>query len=371
MTTRMARRRLTAILALALALPLAAQAQGADTVQIYGSITAGVTHRSNLAGGGSEVELANSPLAASLFGLRGTENLGGGWTAVFRLESGLSPDVGSAGASVAGTSKFWNRQSFVGLGMGRAGTATLGRQFHAATDRVIQTLDVYNVGGTTLHVTPLALFGVNRFVGNDSRADNSLKWRLQAPGGYTGAVSFGRGEGTGGHSWSADLGQTTAAYAWGAWVYQVKSPTPIAATGARPEHRAWGLGGNFALGPVRPYIHWVDSRVDAASATGARQSNRILSLGLRAPVGRTVLKAAWTHDQARNLNGVAGRDGHKDTAVFSAEYALSRRTSLYATVFESRYTDGYRLEPTNLVALQRDPGARRAPGQSLGVRHDF
>lgn len=357
--------------AAALCVPAAACAQGAGNVQVYGSLTAGAVHRSNLAGGGSIQELGNSPLAASLIGFRGTEDLGGGLTAVFRLESGINTDSGGAGATVAGVAKFWNRQSFVGIGMGPAGTVTLGRQFHAATDRVIQTLDVYNVGGTTLHVTPLALFGVNRFVGNDSRADNSIKWRVNAPGGFTGALSHGLHEGTGGTSWSADLGRTTPAYAVGAYVYNVRSPAPIAATGVRPEHRVWGLGGNFQLGPVRPYVHWMDSRVDAATATGSRQRNQILSLGVRAPVGLTLLKAAWTHDKGRNLNGVAGRDGTKNTVVLSAEYALSRRTSLYATAFQSSYSGGYRLEPTNIAALQRDPNASRAPGQSIGIRHDF
>lgn len=355
----------------ALCVPMAGFAQGTGTVQVYGSLTAGATHRSNLAGGSSVSEVSNSPLAASLIGFRGTEDLGGGMTAVFRLESGINTDTGAAGATVAGTAKFWNRQSFVGLGMGQAGTVTLGRQFHAATDRVIQTLDVYNVGGTTLHVTPLALFGVNRFAGNDSRADNSIKWRVNAPGGYTAALSYGLHEGTGGSSWSVDFGRTTQAYALGAYVYNVKSPTPIAANGARPEHRAWGLGGNFQLGPVRPFLHWMDSQVDATTATGSRQSNDILSLGVRAPIGLTTLKAAWTHDKGRNLNGVAGRDGTKKTIVLSAEYALSRRTSLYAVAFQSSYSGGYRLEPTNLAALQRDPNASRAPGQSIGVRHDF
>lgn len=259
----------------ALCIPATGLAQGTGGIQIYGTMAAGVTHRSNTSGGGSINELGNSPLTASLIGFRGTENLGGDMTALFRLESALNTDTGTVGATVAGSGKFWNRQSFVGIGMGSGGTVTLGRQFHASTDRVIQALDVYNVGGTTLHVTPLALFGVNRFAGNDSRVDNSVKWRVNGPEGVTGAVSYGMSEGTGGSSWSADVGQSTTAYALGAYIYQVKSPTPIVTTGDRPEHRTWGLGGNFQLGPLRPYVHWMDSQVDATTATGSRQRNHI------------------------------------------------------------------------------------------------
>jgi predicted porin len=100
--------------------------------------------------------------------------------------------------------------------------------------------------------------------------------------------------------------------------------------------------------------------------------NRILHLGAAwraAP--QTVLKLAWYHDRGRNLNGVAGRDGNKDTAVASGEYALSRRTSLYAAAFSNRFTDGYRLDPVNIAALGRDPAASSTSGLSLGVRHDF
>ena len=130
---------------------LAQQATG--SVQIYGTVGASVTHKTNQTGGVSNKEVSNSLLAASAIGLRGTEDLGGGMSAVFRLESALNP----------------------------AATITAGRQFPAGSDRVIRSLDVYQVGGTSLHVTPLALFGVNRFVGNDGRSNSSVKLRATGP----------------------------------------------------------------------------------------------------------------------------------------------------------------------------------------------
>jgi predicted porin len=133
-----------------------AQAGAAEaSVQLYGSITAAAVHKTNQAGNASIKELGNSLLAASFFGLRGTEPLGGGMSAFFRLESPLATDTGNSGTTVGANTKFWARHAFVGLNLNPALAISAGRQFHAASDRVIRSLDVQNVAGTSLHTTPL------------------------------------------------------------------------------------------------------------------------------------------------------------------------------------------------------------------------
>jgi predicted porin len=59
----------------------------------------------------------------SRLGFRGVEGLGGGWTAKFQLEHGLSTDTGTP----ADASRFWDRQAWVGIGHA-AGDVRLGRQ---------------------------------------------------------------------------------------------------------------------------------------------------------------------------------------------------------------------------------------------------
>ncbi len=177
--------------------------------------------------------------------------------------------------------------------------------------------------------------------------------------------------GNAGDSWSVDLGQTTASYALGAYAINFKSPTVIAASGKRPQYRALGVGGNVDVGLGRLYVHYMDSDADATTATGVSAVNKIWVLGWRVPVGKTSVKVAWTHDKARGLNGVAGRNGTKDTLALSAEYALSKRTSLHAAVFRNAYQDGYKLDPVNIAALSRDPNASSLQLYSVGVRHDF
>lgn len=347
-----------------------ARAQQAAGVELYGTLAAALIHKANQTGG-SLTELANNPFSFSLFGLRGDEDLGGGLRAVFRLESAINIDTGGTGGTVGTATKFWNRQSFVGLSAGPVATLTLGRQFHAATDRVVRTLDVFNVGGSNLHVTPLALFGVNRFVGNDNRVDDSIKLRLNGPLGLQGGISVGLKEAAG-RSHSFDLAQVTPRYAIGAWSVGYASPNLVAATGARPEHKAWGVGGNVLVGPVRLYLHVVDSQIDPLVAGRLEQTNQIVHLGANwQPAQLVVVRAGYYRDRGTSINGVAGRDGTKTTWVLAGDYLLSKRTSLNLGLASNRFSGGYAIDPVNIAGLGRDPAASSTRMLSAGIRHDF
>lgn len=355
----------------ALILTPTVQAQVTDSVQVYGSLTAGAVYKNHQTGGGSAKELSNGLLFASHIGFRGSEDLGGGMSAVFRMESAITPDTGVAGATVGATSKFWNRQSFVGLNINPAVSITLGRQFHAAVDRVIRTLDVYQLAGSSLHVTPLALFGVNRFVGNDGRADDSVKVRLTGPTGLQGGLSVGLNDGAG-RSYSFDAAQVSKDYSVGAFGIRYQAPTVVAATGATPEHTVWGVGGNVPVGPVRAYLLYMDSKLEPTAAGRLTQTNKIVHVGANwQATPLTVVRAAYYHDQGRAMNGVNGRDGTKSTWVLSAEYYLSKRTSLHAAAFSNSFSNGYKLDPVNIGGLTRDAAASSTQGTTVGIRHDF
>lgn len=365
----------TTLLISSLALASAASAQ-TSTVQLEGNVGAGLTYKNHQTGSGTLKEISPNLLVASYLRFGGSEDLGGGMKAIFRLESSLNMDTGNPGGNGAGGAKFFNRQSWVGVDMGKAGAITLGRQFHAATDRGIRTYDVYNVGGSSLHNTPLALFGVNRFSGNDTRVDNSVKYRYGMPGVIDVAVSYGFGEvignGSLGRSYSAEVSQTTAAYSIGASLVRFNAPALVAATGFLPKHELVSFGGNFKIGALRPYLAYFKSKLDSATAGRLTQKNSIIDLGLAWTVSApVVVKANYVDDKGTSLNGLAGRDGHKKTMVLSAEYYLSKRTSLNAALFSNRFSDGYKLEANNLAGLSRDPAASSVTGYSAGIVHAF
>lgn len=350
---------------------LTASAQ-TSTLELSGQLGTGLTYTDNQVHDTTAFQMTDNLLHTSFFRLRGQEDIGNGVKVVFRLESGVALANGTAGGKSAGGTTFWNRQSFVGVSTPSFGTLTLGRQFTASTDRAIRTLDVYQVDGSSLVVTPLALFGVNRFAGNDTRSNNTVKYFVQAPGGVDAGLSYAPDDGVSGKNYAAGLGYNAASFALGAIYTHYDDPTRIALNGMLPTCYLWGVGGFYVLGPVKAFASWFDSSIDATVARHPVQVDHILDVGLAWQAGyRTILKAAYYNDRGSDLDGVTGRDGTKQTFVLSAEYSLSKRTSLYGAVFQNRFSNGYKLETVNLAALNRNPGSTMSTGASIGLRHVF
>lgn len=93
-----------------------------SSVQIYGYLDSGLEYVSNV--GGSSATLAGGgALAPERIGLRGTEDLGNGLKAGFRLESGVLTHRGS----LVNNNRMFNRESSVSLGSDQAGTLSFGR----------------------------------------------------------------------------------------------------------------------------------------------------------------------------------------------------------------------------------------------------
>ena len=108
--------------------PLAARADVAalsgTEVQIYGVVDAGVAV-TNVSGVGSRSGMLNGGLTDSLWGLRGREDLGDGWSARFQLENGFDPSTGRQ----ADDRSLFNYGAWVGLGHDDLGELRLGRQY--------------------------------------------------------------------------------------------------------------------------------------------------------------------------------------------------------------------------------------------------
>src|SRR5690349_20026219 len=76
----------------------AAHAQ--SSVTLYGTIDTSITYVHNAAGNQNLWALGNSSagnLSGTRWGLKGTEDLGGGLAAIFQLENGFDPSTGKLG----------------------------------------------------------------------------------------------------------------------------------------------------------------------------------------------------------------------------------------------------------------------------------
>ncbi|MCL2657113.1 MAG: porin [Betaproteobacteria bacterium] len=101
-----------------------------DSLTLYGMIDAGFSYVSNQ-GGSSTLKFDDGISVPSLLGFRGSEDLDGGWSAIFDLQTQFSVGTGSA---IPGADRPFGRNAWVGLRSTQFGTLTMGNQFDFIND---------------------------------------------------------------------------------------------------------------------------------------------------------------------------------------------------------------------------------------------
>jgi general bacterial porin, GBP family len=160
----------------------------------------------------------NGGISDSRWGIRGNENLGGGWSAFFDLESGFNLPTGqinNAAASIAGTNntvgapsalsgQFFNRGAYVGLHNKDYGSLEFGRTPTLGLD----TLANYDPLFLAQLFSPFGFSGSYSAGGitEGSRTDNNIKYQNRI-----GNVNFGLSYSLGGVAGNFGAGST-----WGA-----------------------------------------------------------------------------------------------------------------------------------------------------------
>jgi len=143
-----------ALAALAL---VASTAALADGVTVYGTVDASVVNNSS---GTAFAGQGNS--AGSLFGLKGTEDLGGGLKASFNLEAGYNASTGALGGNGGVKSALFNRAANVSLSNSVVST-TLGTQISPFISGILT--GATGVGGNGIFVPGLARVTGNQLAG--------------------------------------------------------------------------------------------------------------------------------------------------------------------------------------------------------------
>jgi len=277
----------------------------------------------------------------SRFGFRGSEDLGGGLKAVFRLEQGFSMDTGvantfetPAGATV---STAFNRQAFVGL-EGGFGSVTFGNVW-SATDDVIGAAN----GAFDSSFSPLYSMSGSVHSSYQDRPRNAIKYASPDFGGFTAAVVYGLDESA---AVSEDVVDFNLAYAAGpvgaSLAYQVQN-------GAPDDVNLTLLNGSYDLGVAKLLASF--GQVKA----GAAKSNTV-QLGVDVPLS-SALTLSGSFGQTRD--NAANGDGKRDGFGIAAKYSLSKRTFTYA----------------GLVSVNEKDGAGTKVGKlnlyAVGLQHSF
>lgn len=207
------------LLTLAVLGSFAGVAHAQSSVTLYGIIDEGFNINTN-AGGQHLYNLSSGVLQASRWGLRGTEDLGGGLRALFVLENGFDINTGALGQG----GLMFGRQAFVGLKSDSLGTVTLGRQYDAVVDNV-GPLEVGTQWAGYIAAHPGDLDNLN----NTYRTNNTVKYTSANHAGLTfdGTYSFGGAAGDFSHNqiWSLGANYSNGPLVVGAGYLNARTPS--------------------------------------------------------------------------------------------------------------------------------------------------
>lgn len=358
--------RIAALAALLIA-PFATSTAQAQSVTVFGIADAALRRVDNQ-GRGSLSSLVSGSNATSRFGVRGTEDLGGGHFAGFHLEHGIALDVGNPASSAL----FWDRRSTVSLGSKAWGEIRAGRDFVPSYNNWSRydPFSYVGVAGSNnlISATPTgplrAAFGSG--LNTTVRSSNSLQWLLpQGLGGVNGEAMWAlRERGT------AANGQHDVRGLRLGWASKTIEVSAAATVTSNDLTRAIGdnftdmaLGGRVDFGVLR-----MSTVLRRFSIDQARQTQ--LLVGLWLPLGRGELKASYSQ---ADLSGRVGTTaiGGNDARQIGLGYvqALSKRSVVYGTLsrIDNRGAATYAVPggPSGLA------GGGHSTGIEFGMRHSF
>ncbi|MFM0758374.1 porin [Paraburkholderia strydomiana] len=369
-------------------LPLAA-AHAQSSVTLFGQIDAGVAYVSNV-GGSHAFMAASGSTQSTRWGLRGTEDIGGGTSVVFQFRNSFSIVNGSQWPS----GSMWGSQAQVGLTNKQWGTLLMGRMIDPMGDY----LWAFSSGGD---------WGGSHFAhpyDNDNiwgafLVNNAVKYRSPE---YHG-LSVG-----------------------GMYAFSNKSSSTSGDGSGFADNRMWGAGARYTNGSLRvalAYEHLDNPGDDTTGGTkGAidtddynftTRSQSLFGLGVlynfpavtvAANITRTTLDqptSLWSNVEftgasslaftnyeinavyhvthAFDLSGaytytratVSGKAPHWNQIGVIANYALSKRTSLYAAgIYQKLHSDGSQFANAEINNISEAAGDKQT-AVLLGIKHNF
>ena len=348
-------------------LAVAGSAAQAQALMLYGRVDMAVAYQTRLFStptsgvviDGHRYYVDSGGSNGSRWGVRGTEDLGGGLKALFVAESGLQADTGVIGQG----GRAFGRQVYLGLD-GGFGRVTLGRQYTPWFD-VLSTSDPFGnnlVGnsGNVEHANP--------------RADNAVIYGTPNFGGFSAQGMVALGERNGSNKAGMQTNIALKFQRAGLWVGAAHArqndavETPAASGNFRSNTTAKFsiLGASYDFGVVKLFgnvatMTDMNPTIQPAPAVVAGAKGSSWLLGASAPLlGGSAMLSVVSLDDKR----VQDRDARMLAAGYT--YPLSRRTMLYTAYARMINRNGGTLT----VNTPSYPGTSEAQFQA-GVSHAF
>jgi predicted porin len=331
------------------------------------------------------IGMVSGNLQGNRFGMKGTEDLGGGLKAIFQLENGFDPNTGKLGQG----SLMFGRQAFVGLTGDQFGTVTFGRQYDPVVDQV-QQFTADNYWGSTF-TTPGDVDNND----NSSRTNNAIKYTTQTYSGFQAEAMYALGGVAGstgsGQTWSLAASYTngplgvaagyirmdnanTATARAGGWASSATSGATFDSTTINvPYASAKSVGiasvaAQYVVGPVTAGLRYSNAQYkpDALSSFGSTEKYNVGAGFVNyqlTPAALLGLGYTFTHGSGN------GPSASYNQISLGGDYNLSKRTDIYLVGAYQRASG------TGVTATVADYGYPSNSNSqeivSFGMRHKF
>lgn len=302
----------------------AAMAQSSVTLYGIADVWVGNIKASEVAANPAGLSKVDSGgVSGSRWGVRGSEDLGGGLKAIFTLEQGFDISNGT-------TPGGFSRQAFVGV-EGSFGTVVLGKPWTAMDD----VMGASNSGfDSALSATNGVWISNVIYAGNPG---NTIKYTSPSFGGFSGGFSYSMDESS---AVKADVTDFSLSYAAGPmaanFAYQVQGD--FAGT---DDLKITTVNGSYDLGMAKLLASYAQSKINTAKATEYQ-------IGVDVPMSSALtLSAGYAHSKrnAAAVTAIAATYAAGDGVYYGAKnagysiaasYSLSKRTSVYGGVASAK-----------------------------------
>ncbi|MGI4860344.1 MAG: porin [Janthinobacterium lividum] len=347
-------------------------AHAQSSVTLYGEIDTGLAHVSNV-GGHARYRTTAGLVDGSYWGLRGSEDLGGGTRAIFQLERGFSMTTGEA---------VNDHPYHVGLDDHVWGTVTLGHQYDSIYDYFAPFTLTGGPGGTAF-AHPFDNDNAN----NAYLARNSLKYASAEFGGFRFGGMYGLSNDAGrfanNRAYSIGASYRNGPFSAGA-AYLHANGRGNTANGAYDSvtlpgrgggvfdakvraQDTYGVGASYAFGDATLGVAWSRSRysgvTNAEAESGAAMPSASFSnYEINGAVDLT--PAVWLAGMYTTTHGA---NAHWHEVALQTGYRFSKRTDMYVAT-------AYQRAGGNATAMigGLEPSASRSQLLiAVGLRHRF
>ena len=327
----------------------AINAHAQSSVTLYGTLDAGLVYTNNQ-GGHNNWQQGSGTVSDTYFGLRGSEDLGGGLHAIFTLEDGFNINNGQFNES----NTLFNRQAFVGLQSDQYGTLTLGRQYDSVVDYLGPLSEAGSGYGNNLAAHPFD----NDNLDNSFSIKNAVKYQSANYAGFHFGGLYGFSNDAGGfannRAYSAGASYTNGPLNVAAAYLQLNNSLGSTNSGGAVSagagsdanltavtQRTYGVGANYSFGPATVGLLWTHTQDDNLIAGDQN------GVGFTVPTGTNLhldnyevngkyaltpalsLNAAYTFTNGHATGGTSDGDPKWQTVSLQADYSLSKRTDFY------------------------------------------